>query len=426
MSDIKKIVEELIEDPYNYANGISVKDLVEILRQLAHHYYNTNVSLVPDEIYDLLREILEERDAENPYLVEVGAPVNKNKVKLPYYMPSLNKIKPDTGVLEKFIKKYDGPYVLSDKLDGVSGLYVYNKNKSKLYTRGDIEVGQDISHLIPYVISKNVRFDKLKIGTAIRGELIISKSNFKKISDKFKNARNTVAGLVNSKNFSIEVAKLTEFIAYSIIHPVTKQSDQFELLESINFPLVTHKFKKLLDNDMLSKYMVDRRTSGEYDIDGIVVIDDSDVYEVKNKNPEYGFAFKKVLTDQVAEVTVLDVEWNVSKDGYLKPRVRIEPTKLAGVEIRYMTAHNAKYVEDNVIGPGAIIELVRSGDVIPYIKKVLKKAPSGKAKMPTIPYKWNESKVDLIVKDIHGAASSNIKIKKITYFFKKLNILVRV
>ena len=97
-------------------------------------------------------------------------------------MASMDKIKPDTNSLQNWTIKYKGPYVLSCKLDGVSGLYstenthntnnTANTNKAKLYTRGDGKVGQDISHLIPYL-----RLPKNK-DLVIRGEFIIPKTLF--------------------------------------------------------------------------------------------------------------------------------------------------------------------------------------------------------------------------------------------------------
>jgi NAD-dependent DNA ligase len=129
-----------------------------------------------------------------------------------------------------------------------------------------------------------------------------------------------------------------------------------------------------------------------------------------------------VLTDQVAKAKVLDVEWTPSTYGYLKPKVRIYPVIITGSKITYATAHNAKFVKDNIVGPGAVIQLIKSGDVIPYIKKVLKPASSGKPKMPTIPYVWNDTGVDIIVKDIHGAAKDNIIIKQLTKFFKVMQV----
>ena len=422
-SSFKDIISNLLKNPYKYANQISVKDLVDLMKQLSYYYYNTDQPLVPDEIYDILKNILQERDPTNKYLGEIGVQVaKKEKVKLPYFMPSLEKIKPSTDALSKWIKKFKGPYVLSDKLDGVSGLLVKEgDDKFKLYTRGDGKEGQDISHLIKYIFSKEkINLNTLPDNTAIRGELIISKKNFKKIEKEFKNARNAVAGLVNAKHYSLSLAKLTNFIGYSLLNPKMKMQDQIVKMNNWHFPTVNNMTRSEISNDFLSDYLKKRRSDSEYEIDGIVVIDSSSIYPILEKNPEYGFAFKTILTDQIAEVIVLDVDWNLSKDGYLVPRVILEPVTLTGVTIKYATAFNAKFVEDNKLGPGAVIKLIRSGDVIPHILEVIK--PAIKTKMPDIPYKWTKSGVNIIAKDIFGSQKDEVIIKQISFFFKKMGV----
>ena len=77
--------------------------------------------------------------------------MEKNDAELPYFMGSMDKIKPDTGILPRWKTKYEGPYVISGKLNGVSGLYTTEGDEPKLYTRGDGHMGQDVSHLIPYL-----------------------------------------------------------------------------------------------------------------------------------------------------------------------------------------------------------------------------------------------------------------------------------
>ena len=102
------------------------------------------------------------------------------------------------------------------------------------------------------------------------------------------------------------------------------------------------------------------------------------------KNPDHAFAFKMMLSEQVAEAKVVDVIWTPSKDGYLKPRVQIEPIKLSGVTIEYATGKNAQFIEKNRIGVGAVIQIVRSGDVIPDIIKIVKpdkRAPHAKRRV---------------------------------------------
>jgi NAD-dependent DNA ligase len=154
-----------------------------------------------------------------------------------------------------------------------------------------------------------------------------------------------------------------------------------------------------------------------YEIDGVIVADDK-VYQRKPGNPEHAFAFKMVLSDQVAEAKVVDVLWAPSKDGYLKPRVQIEPINLGGVQITYATGFNGAFINDNKIGIGSVVELIRSGDVIPYIRKVI--VPADEAKMPSVPFKWNETHIDVMLEDIES--DETVKEKNITGFFRGIGV----
>ena len=105
----------------NYVKDIDSKKLAKILRDLSLVYYNTGETLVSDEVFDYLKDHLEKIDPINDFLNEVGAPIDsKEKVKLPYPMGSLDKIKPSTQELDKWKIDFKGPYVISDKLDGIS------------------------------------------------------------------------------------------------------------------------------------------------------------------------------------------------------------------------------------------------------------------------------------------------------------------
>ena len=418
---VKSILPALLENPVKFAEDAAIGKLVDILETISHHYYNTDTPLVPDNVFDILKDTLEKRSPNNKFLKQIGSPISKDKVQLPHFMPSLDKIKPDTNALENWLKKYKGPYVISDKLDGVSGLFIKTDKQYKLYTRGDGAFGQDISHLIPYVLKESY-LQKLPKKIAIRGELIISKENFKQIEKIMKNARNTVSGLVNSKHFSVEIAKLTEFIGYAILFPELKADEQLKNLEKYNFPTVTYNVKSKLSNDELSTYLKERRTSSKYDIDGLVVLDSSKAYKQTEDNPEHGFAFKTILTDQIAEVQVVQIIWDISKDGYLVPRVKLEPVQLGGVTITYATAFNAKFVQDNKLGPGATVKLIRSGDVIPHIQEVIKPATNNKPQMPEVDYKWDENEVNIIPKDLFGSYKDLMSIKQLSFFFSTMGV----
>jgi NAD-dependent DNA ligase len=397
-------------------NGISVldqltlNDLTAILVLANDTYYNKKTPLMSDNEYDIIKEYVDRKYPANKITEQIGAPVQKNKVELPYNMPSMDKIKPDTSILTSWSAKYKGPYVISRKLDGVSGMYI-SEPEPKLYTRGDGKVGQDISHLI-----KHLKLPKAT-GLVVRGEFIIPREIFKtKYADKFANPRNMVAGMINSKTVDDSIRDL-HFVTYEVIAPQLDPSKQLAALEKAGHEVVKHEVVETVSNDMLSEILLDWRANSEYEIDGIIVTDDH-VHPRVEGNPDHAFAFKMVLSDQMAEAKVVDVEWSPSKDGYLKPRVRIEPIALGGVTIEYATGFNGKFIKDNKIGIGALIKLIRSGDVIPHIMSV--SMPADEAKMPKEEYSWTESGVDIVLTNVGD--NSIVREKNITMFFKTLEV----
>lgn len=393
--------------------GLSEAEIESMIQKSNDAYYN-EAPILTDNEFDILREFTAKKYPKNEAVCKIGAPIQgKNKVSLPYEMPSMDKIKPDSGALAGWMVKYTGPYVLSCKLDGVSGLYVCNqKGEYKLYTRGDGCIGQDISHLIDVL-----RLPKIAKGMAIRGEFILPKAIFaEKYSRDFANARNLVSGIINRKKMD-EKAKDLHFVTYEVIEPLVKPSEQMAMLEHAGVSVVQNQCQSTLTNEYLSDLLMDWRKTYSYEIDGVIVIQDS-VHKRESGNPDYAFAFKMVLSDQMAEAKVVDVLWEASKAGYLKPRVRIEPIGLGGVTIEYATGFNGKFIEDNKIGVGAVIQMVRSGDVIPFIKSVT--TPAEKAKMPLVPYVWNKTHVDVLLEN--PSEDVGVQEKNMTLFFTTLEV----
>jgi NAD-dependent DNA ligase len=189
------------------------------------------------------------------------------------------------------------------------------------------------------------------------------------------------------------------------------------LLESMNVDVVQNRSVAALSNEYLSEVLQDWRKNYMYEIDGVIVADDN-THPRATGNPDHAFAFKMVLSDQMAESQVVDVIWTASKDGYLKPRVQIMPVKLGGVTIQFATGFNGAYIEENKIGIGAIIQIIRSGDVIPKIQSVT--TPATQAKMPSEEYIWNDTHVDVMLQDATGNAV--VLEKNITGFFKGIGV----
>jgi NAD-dependent DNA ligase len=254
-------------------------------------------------------------------------------------------------------------------------------------------------------------------GMAVRGEFILPKSVFQtKYAGTFANARNLVSGMINRKSAD-EKAKDLHFVTYEVVQPPMKPSEHMQILQKTGFETVMNRSVENLTNEFLSALLLEWRKDYEYEIDGVIVANDA-IYERQSGNPEHAFAFKMVISDQVAEAKVVDVIWEASKDGYLKPRVRIEPIHLGGVNIEYATGFNGKFIEDNKIGIGAIIMMVRSGDVIPYIQSV--STPAEKAKMPSVPYVWNKTNVDVLLEN--PDEDETVQEKNVTAFFVSLEV----
>jgi len=407
----KKFIDDFKKNGIHFLNKLNENQLSSIMN-FANILYRNHEPIMTDSEFDILEEYIKEKYPLNQTVLKIGAPVEKNKVTLPYQMASMDKIKPDTGALSCWMKKYTGSYVLSCKLDGVSGLYTTEGKVPKLYTRGDGIVGQDISHLIPYLDLPK------KKDIVIRGEFIIPKAVFEtKYKTKFANPRNMVAGVINQKSVNETVHDI-HFVSYEVIKPLLKPSQQMYFLQfDLKTKCVFNRVENAISNELLSQLLIDNRRMCEYEIDGIIVTNDF-MYQRKTGNPEHAFAFKMVLSEQLAEATVVDVIWTPSKDGYLKPRVQIIPIHLGGVKIEYATGFNAAFIRDNNIGIGTVVKLVRSGDVIPHILNVT--VPASSPKMPDVPFKWNDTQVDILLKDIDN--DETVKEKVITGFFKGIGV----
>lgn len=411
------LLRKLDSDFFGTMNSLTQKELVSILAYLSDHYYTKGVSLVEDEDYDRLVEHLKTKFDTH---LGVGAEVIKHKVKLPYYMGSMDKIKPDKNNLTSWRTRFPGKVCISNKLDGISALYIKEGGKKFLYTRGDGTVGQDISHMLQYINIGDLQESKVCV---IRGELIVSKENYSKVQEGKRGARQMVAGLANQKTLTAEriaLMRLVDFVAYEVVVPESlTPTQQFGLLDiRSTFKNADWGFTQNVTIESLSEILTTRKEDSEYEIDGIIVAHDA-VYPRKDSNPEHAFAFKMSFAEQQAITKVLCVHWEASKDGYLKPTVQFEPVNIGGAIIQYATGFNAAFIQDKKIGPGAFIEIIRSGDVIPYIKDV-KSAAIGGAQMPSDAWHWNETHVDALVDDMES--NEDVQKRQLLYFTKTLEI----
>jgi NAD-dependent DNA ligase len=404
--------------------------LENIKEYLDDKYYNesneTNDSHseFTDEQYDILKDVIVKKNPK--YKETVGAKIREdnNRIKLPCWLGSLDKIKnSDENKLKNWIvKNKTKEYNIECKLDGISCLITFKNGNINLFTRGDGTIGSDISHLTKYI--KNMpNFLTLKNDISVRGELIIKKDTFsKKYSTKFANSRNMISGLVNSKSLKEGVEDIL-FIAYELITESIDEklqinpSEQLKILIKSGFDIVENKIINEISMDELTKELLYFKDKSEFEIDGIIIQSNLPYERNTKDNPKYAFAFKITLIDNLIEAEVEQVEWNISKYQLLKPRIKIKPVNLNGVTITYTSGFNAKYILEKSIGKGSIIKITRSGDVIPFIVEVMK--PSLNPDMPLIKYRWNENNVDIIAEEDDNNISD---IKMISSFFSNMGI----
>jgi len=414
-------ITKFINDPYEFIENTKVSSLVNLAKKADKAYYSGTGTepLLTDLQYDLLRDSIREKDPNHEYLNNTGASVEtKVKVDLPHHMGSM--FKPVAAEIEKFIirfkKKYPGPYMISSKLDGVSGLLEINLDSSndRLMTKGRNDIGTDVSNLLSIIDIKYKLLGKKTI--YVRGEMIMKKETFVQYKDIHSNPRNTVAGVINSKTIPESEALDTEFIAYEIVEPWLPYNDQMKLLKKLGLRTVYNEMVDDFDLDLLiDKYRKHIKNS-PFECDGIIIAHNNPQLRATEGDPKYAFAFKNIDDLETKDVKIKKIIWNISKDGYYKPVITFDTIELAGVNVHKATAFNAKYIYGNNLGPGAIITMVRSGGVIPYIKNIVKEAK--KPQMPLTEYEWNATEVDILTLE----HSEEQKAKELLKFCSTLKI----
>lgn len=417
---------DFVNDPYKYIDKIKTDKLEEYLIKLTEEYFN-NEGLISDEIYDDLSELLKKKKPDSALFNLNNFKDNEKSLlfetsDLPYPMMSLDKIKgSNLKTFNNWVKKFNHNYILSDKEDGISCL-IYNKEgKIKAYTKniGGFK-GLDITDLMKYI---NINIRGLKNNYCIRGELIISKENFKLIEKDFKNARNAVSGLIHRKETKRELLKFIDFIAYNIVNPRLRQSEQLEELKIMGLNVVPYEQIETIDQTFMIDYFKKRKEESKYEIDGIVITSDKEAYDLPtDKNPDFSIAFKNLYDGLIKVSEVVEVIWNISRFGYLKPKIKILPVDIEGSTITYCTAHNAKYIKDNKINKGSIIKIAKSGGVIPFIVEVIK--PSEYPGMPVdIKYKWEKVDKDYVDIKVDEENWKTVRVQIIKKMVNTMNIL---
>ena len=433
----KTQIKRLELNPHEEGLTLDVDLLEKIIIKATKDYYNTDTPLLTDKTFDILELILKEKKPNSDAFKTVGATIAnpEDKVKLPYYMSSLDKVKPGEKVLTKWLKNNPADIIVSEKVDGLSGLFIIekgadNKYTMVLYKHGDGVEGQNISQLI----EKGIDIGKLNYKEidkvlqtekhlAVRGEIIIKKSVFaNKYNKLYQKDRALVAGIVNSKHPDANIIKDMEIVFYELITPCNMTfEEQFKSMKSYGLNVVNHKTYKSLVESQFPEILMTFKQESQYEIDGIILTDNTKSHKrILTGNPKYSVAFKMPLDEQIANTKILNVEYNISKHGTLAPRIQYDPVVIKGDTHQYTSGFNLKYIVDNNINIGTEIQIIKSGDVIPYIYKILKASDTALMPPKEIKWHWNDTHVDAIVDNAED--NEDVRTKRIISFFAVMKI----
>lgn len=368
-----------------------IKELEDLIKYHKAKYYQGTPEIT-DLDYDNLENELKNIDPKNKVLTIVGSsPSGSKKVPHDTKMLSLNK----TYKIEELMNWVAEHQVVSTyKIDGVSCSIIFEDGLLTLAkTRGDGSVGEDITDKviwmkdIPSSVNDVNRFE-------VRGEIYCNEESFFHLSEEMEtlglekpmSQRNIVAGLIGRKE-NIELCRYIEFKAFDIIE------------KELNFSLETEKIKKLKALGFLPEEMVLHKSEkdilerleetqlfmseGDYQIDGLVFsfneINLQEEMGSTSHHPRFKMAFK--FQGEAKNTEILEIVWQVSRNGVLTPIAEVVPVELSGAKISRVTLHNFGMVKQYGLKKGDTIQIIRSGEVIPKFMEVIS-SKKGEIRIP--------------------------------------------
>lgn len=376
----------------------------ELRKELNHHifrYYVENENDISDFEYDMLMRELVSIEEAYPELLTPDSPTHRvggqadgqfEKVVHTVKMESLQDAF-DISEVEDFNRRVTDTvknvsYVVEPKIDGLSvSLEYVNGVFTRGSTRGDGNVGEDITANLRTVKSIPLRLKKNVPFIEVRGEVYMPRNVFYKIVEEqeingeklFKNPRNAAAGSLRQKDPKITSKRNLDIFVFNIQRIEGKElHSHFESLEYIKeLGFKTVPFFTKFDNigDVLKE--IDRIGSVRYtlpfDIDGAVIkVDDFSQREVLGstaKVPRWALAWK--YPPEEKETTLLDVEINVGRTGVLTPTGIFSPVILAGTTVSRATLNNEDFIKEKDIRIGDTVIIRKAGDIIPEVVSVV-------------------------------------------------------
>jgi DNA ligase (NAD+) len=390
---------------------VSTTDLesraAELRKQLEYHnhrYYVLDDPDIGDDAYDALLDELRRIEAEHPELVRpdsptqrVGAePVSKlEKVRHPQPMFSLANARSEeelrawvarmrSHLAREGIEDPKFRFVAEPKIDGLAISLVYRDGQlERGATRGNGEVGEDVTHNLRTIPSIPLHLDDAPPFLEVRGEVYMSLPDFTALNERraeaglstFMNPRNSAAGTIRQLDPALAAERPLSMWCYGVgaVEGLSLGShwEALEWLRDHGFR-VNGDVKRLnTEDEVVAQCLAwqDRRGALEFEIDGVVVkVDDFELQRrlgVVGRDPRWAIAWKFPPTTAVTKL--LDVMWNVGKFGDLHPWAVLEPVHVGGVTVKKATLHNEEDLLRKDVRPGDEVIILRAGDVIPQV-----------------------------------------------------------
>lgn len=367
-----------------------MKELVELLNKAGRAYYQEDREIISNYEYDKLYDELEALEEETGITlagsptVSVGYEAVNALPKETHETPmlSLDKTK-EIEVLKNFVGNQKT--VLSWKMDGLTIVLTYQDGKlKKAVTRGNGIVGEVITNNAK--VFKNVPLQIAYQGELIlRGEAIISYSDFEKINEqiedvdaKYKNPRNLCSGSVRQLNNEITAKRNVYFYAFSLVRAEgvnfnNSRACQFEWLKTQGFDIVEYRMVDSKNLEETIQYFSDKISTNDFPSDGLVALYDDIAYGDSlgstAKFPRNAFAFK--WKDEIRETTLKEIEWSPSRTGLINPVAIFEPVELEGTTVSRASVHNISILKELELGIGDLIEVYKANMIIPQIAENL-------------------------------------------------------
>ncbi len=376
-----------------------INELVKTLNEAAKAYYQGTKEIMSNFEYDALYDELVALEKETGVVlassptVNVGYEVLSELPKERHEKPmlSLDKTK-DVQALKEWVGSQKT--ILSWKLDGLTIVLTYKHGKlDKAVTRGNGEVGEVITNNAK--VFKNVPLSIAHQGELVlRGEAVITYSDFYKINEeienadeKYKNPRNLCSGSVRQLNNEITAKRNVNFFAFSLVKAdgvdfENSHEKQMLWLKSQGFDVVEYKIVTADTLEECVQEFASKIESNDFPSDGLVLIYDDIAYGESlgrtAKFPRNSIAFK--WADEIRETTLKEIEWSPSRTGLINPVAIFEPVELEGTTVSRASVHNISVMEGLELGIGDTIEVYKANMIIPQIAE--NKTRSGLVEIP--------------------------------------------